>query len=342
MKLLRFFLLMGFLNPTAFALSKDEEVQFFPSYAHWDESRGGWGARLRGWVFEPEEDSLVRKGFIQSLMRFAPPDADQKLFHDRVQAFLVDSEESKTVRVSWGTGPLRKIRSGEEGELKWNDFTWQTPGVKEGATIPVRLTDRDRSFEGRVHLIGPEGLTVITDIDDTIKISSVTSRNELLANTFFRPWRAVPGMAHLYQEWAKAGAVFHYVSNSPWPLEAELETFLKREGFPAGTMHLRPFSASGSLAESLFNPEGHHKEDVLRAFVEDFPQRQFILVGDSGERDPEIYGGFARMYPDHVGRIFIRRVSADRTDRYERAFAGLVQNKVALFDTPSEITGKTP
>jgi hypothetical protein len=114
MKLFLLILFTVFLNLTAFALSKDEEVRFFPSYAHWDNSRGGWQARLRGWVFEPEQDSLARKTLINSLMRFAPPDADQALFHNRLQAFLVDTEEGKSLRVQWGKGPIQKIRSGKK------------------------------------------------------------------------------------------------------------------------------------------------------------------------------------------------------------------------------------
>lgn len=342
MKFFLFFLLAGVLNPMAFALSKDEEVRFFPSYARWDDSRGGWQARLRGWIYEPEQDSVIRKGLMEGLMKFIPPDGDRGLFHKRLQAFLVDTEENKTLRVRWGVGPLRKIRSGEEGELRWVDFTLAGPETKEGTNRPVRLISRGRTFEGKVLLIGPEGLTVVTDIDDTIKISSVTDRKELMANTFFRPWKAVPGMAALYQQWAKAGAVFHYVSNSPWPLESELESFLAHERFPAGTTHLRPFSARDTLTEALFKPNGHHKEDVLRSLMNDFPQRKFILIGDSGERDPEIYGAIAREFPDRITKILIRRVSTDTAHRYAQAFALIDPEKWALFLTPSEFDGSVP
>jgi phosphatidate phosphatase APP1 len=342
MKLFLFFLLTCFLTPTAFALSKDEEVRFFPSYARWEDSRGGWQARLRGWVFEPEQDSLVRKTLSNSLTRFAPLDADRVLFHNRLQAFLVDTEEGKSLRVQWGKGPTQKIRSGEEGELRWDDFALSGPETKEGTNLPVRLREDGRTFEGRVLLIGPKGLSVVSDIDDTIKISSVTVKEELMANTFFRPWRAVPGMAALYQQWGQEGAVFHYVSNSPWPLETVLEFFLEREGFPPGTTHLRPFSARGTLEESLLKSNGHHKEDVLRSLLNDFPQRTFILVGDSGERDPEIYGAIAREFPNRVTKILIRNITTDATNRFERAFKSVDIEKWTLFQTPFEIDGSVP
>lgn len=338
--LLVFFL--GILSLAAFALAKDEEVQFFPTYAHWQESRGEWEARLRGWVFEPEWNSPVRKTFVKSLLHYAPPDADQKLFAARVHSFLVDTEEHKTVHVRWRKGPLRKIRSGEHGELRWNDFAPRGPGLKEGATVPVRLDSRDRTFQGRVLLIGPEGTSVVSDIDDTIKISSVTVHNELLANTFFRAWRTVAGMAPLYQRWAKEGAVFHYVSNSPWPLETELESFLGNGGFPAGTTHLRPFSTKTLIAEEIFKSENRHKQDVLHALLNDFPHRRFILVGDSGEQDAEIYGELARAFPRQVVKILIRRVTPDIPGRYEKAFAQLDRHLWRLFDEPVQIVSDVP
>lgn len=330
---------MRFMNPTVFALSKDVEVQFFPSYAHWEESRGGWQARLRGWVFEPEKNSLARKALMEWVMEFIPPDGDQGLFHKRLQAFLVDSKEEKSLRVRWGKGPIKKIRSGEEGELTWNDFTPSGRNVREGTNLPVRLISHGRTFEGRVLLIGPKGLTVVTDIDDTIKISSVTMKKELLANTFFRPWRAVPGMATVYQQWAKEGAVFHYVSNSPWPLKTELESFLAHQGFPSGTIHLRPFSARAIVAKSLFNFDAHHKGDVLRSLMNDFPQRKFIFIGDSGEQDPEIYGAIAAEFQNQVVQIFIRRVTPDSPGRYQTAF-GSFNNRWNLFNVPSDLPPK--
>ena len=92
-----------------------------------------------------------------------------------------------------------------------------------------------RRFTGRVQLVEPQGRSVISDIDDTIKITGVGDPQAMLANTFLRPLRPVPGMATLYRQWADRGAVFHYVSASPWQLYAPLADFLAAEQFPAGT-----------------------------------------------------------------------------------------------------------
>jgi phosphatidate phosphatase APP1 len=69
----------------------------------------------------------------------------------------------------------------------------------------------------------------------------------------------------------------------------------------------------------------------------DFPQRTFILVGDSGERDPEIYGAIAREFPNRVTKILIRHITSDVPNRFERAFEYIDADKWTLFQTPSEV-----
>ena len=96
-----------------------------------------------------------------------------------------------------------------------------------------------RQFSGRVQLLEPTGFSVVSDIDDTIKVSQVLDKGELLANTFIRPYREVTGMATQYRQWAKHGAAFHYVSSSPWQLFQPLMNFMETSGFPAGDFHLK-------------------------------------------------------------------------------------------------------
>ena len=77
-------------------------------------------------------------------------------------------------------------------------------------------------------LVPPEGLSIISDIDDTVKVSNVLNKRELLANTFLREFTPIEGMAALFRRWGRAhGAVFHYVSASPWQLQPELQAFLQ-------------------------------------------------------------------------------------------------------------------
>lgn len=105
-------------------------------------------------------------------------------------------------------------------------------------------------------LIPPEGLSIISDIDDTVKLSDVLNKRELLRNTFLREFVPVDGMASLYRHWEEQhDAVFHYVSASPWQLQPELESFLRSTGFPPATFHLKSVrvNALPGSGDSLLN-----------------------------------------------------------------------------------------
>ena len=78
-----------------------------------------------------------------------------------------------------------------------------------------------------------------------------------------------------------------------------------------------------------------HKINHLRYFIFN-TLRSLVLVGDSGERDPEIYGNIARMYPKRVRRIFIRAVKSEKSDdeRFLKAFKDVPREKWLIFTDP--------
>jgi phosphatidate phosphatase APP1 len=81
-------------------------------------------------------------------------------------------------------------------------------------------------------------------------------------------------------------------------------------------------------------------ESLLRLY----PSRRFVLVGDSGERDPEIYGSLARNWPDRIASILIREVGPGEkeTGRYAAAFRELPRKRWRVFREPSELGEFTP
>ncbi|GJJ70652.1 hypothetical protein EMPS_03002 [Entomortierella parvispora] len=186
---------------------------------------------------------------------------------------------------------------------------------------------------GIVNLIDPEGISVISDIDDTIKETNVTAgARVILRNTFLRAMQEVPGMATVYKRWWDRGAAFHYVSNSPWQLIPSLLEFFHTHLFPPGSAHLR---LHDSMLKTYFNraPPGEHKRRSIRELLMDFPDRKFILVGDSGEIDMEIYTEMALEHPGQVVKIFIRDLSKSRS----RAAEVLAQNQAAMAEQEAEL-----
>jgi len=158
---------------------------------------------------------------------------------------------------------------------------------------------------GKILLYPRQGLSVVSDIDDTIKDSQVGDRKELLANTFLRKFRSIDGMADLYRDWAGRGAAFHYVSSSPWQLLEALQTFSDEGGFPDGSMHLRNFRLRDQLLRKLVLRR-NGKVIAIRNLLKALPEREFVLIGDSGEKDPKIYRKICKQYPGRVKAVFIR------------------------------------
>jgi phosphatidate phosphatase APP1 len=136
-------------------------------------------------------------------------------------------------------------------------------------------------------------------------------------------------MAAAYSRWQVQGAAFHYVSAGPWQLYGDLEEFRQAEGFPAGSFHMKLFRVKDSSFFDLFADADRTKLAAIEPLFETFPQRRFVLVGDSGERDPEIYGDLARRYPDLVRAIFIRDVTGEErtAPRYGDAYRGCPEEK---------------
>lgn len=168
-----------------------------------------------------------------------------------------------------------------------------------------------------VNLIEPTGISIISDIDDTIKDTQIKAgARTVLSKTFFESPKCVTGMADAYMAWYSQGASFHYVSNSPFQLMPMLDRFIRDSQFPPGSMHLRD---DGKLISRLVETPGQAKRDAIIDILRDFPQRHFVLIGDSGEIDLEIYTRIAVEYPEQILKIYIRDVTTPTLTELKKA-----------------------
>jgi phosphatidate phosphatase APP1 len=183
------------------------------------------------------------------------------------------------------------------------------------------------------------GVSVISDIDDTIKYSNILNRKALLRETFIENFSAISGMSDLYSGWGKNGAAFHYVSGSPWALAQHLEIFLHANSFPRGSLHLRHVRSRLKDFYRLSKSPDAFKREVIEGILKHFPNRRFILVGDSGEKDPEVYGEIARKFPGQIERIFIRDVAPGHLtpDRQEIVFKDVGRDVWTIFEDAAEV-----
>ncbi|KAI5283734.1 hypothetical protein KEM52_003255, partial [Ascosphaera acerosa] len=159
-----------------------------------------------------------------------------------------------------------------------------------------------------VNLLEEHGVSVVSDIDDTVKHTGITQgAKEMFRNTFVRAPEglAVPGVAEWYQALIRAGAKMHYVSNSPWQLYPQIELFFVLAGLPTGSFHLKRYAG----LQELFEPTLEKKRGALEMLLRDFPARRFILVGDSGESDLEAYTELVLAHPGRVLAVLIRDIT---------------------------------
>jgi hypothetical protein len=335
-------------------IAADEMVVFYPTYAHRTSNEKSWVLHIHGRIFEPEESSTKRAlllGVMRRSFGLSKGEEETATFKERLRAFLVDNERGKTIHIRLGDGNFRAGKSGPNGHFSC-DIVLSKEQVEAvlGADKNDRRTlrfavllpaDDDRQFVGHVLLIEPRGLSVISDVDDTIKVSEVTDRRALLANTFLREYKPVAGMPEVYRQWEKHGVRFHYVSASPWQLHGPISDFIASEKFPAGSLHMKMFRLKDDSALNLLAAQHKYKPEVIAKILNDFPQRRFILVGDSGEQDPEIYGELARTRKEQVARIFIRHIDPQEKmdDRFNAAFKGLPRECWQVFNVAADLNG---
>jgi phosphatidate phosphatase APP1 len=162
-----------------------------------------------------------------------------------------------------------------------------------------------------VHVPGPDAaFGVISDIDDTILETGVQRAATMLAQTLTGSALTrtpFPGAAELYRDLGRSGTnPFFYVSSSPWNLHAFIIEFLRHRGFPPGPVLLRDLLGTAAGREE--------KHDRIREVLELHPGLRFVLIGDSGERDPEIYADIVREHPGRIIAVYIREVRLEPGD----------------------------
>lgn len=330
------------------ALKPDEEVTLFPALG-WQDSGGRWTAGLHGVVFEGGERPKSAAVFGRVLgIDVDELSADEKrIFFRRAAPFFADNERGKRLQAEWDGTMLRFGSSSANGHFSGRFVLPVRRPDGPGGRLTSILQFATAAGERRpvrleVHLLEDAGWSVISDIDDTIKVSEVRDKSALIRNTFCRPFQPVPGMAAAYGQWAEGGASFHYLSASPWQLYPALSEFMQSNGFPAGTFHLKIFRAKDSSALGMFGKQTRYKKMAIDELLDRYPHRRFVFVGDSGEQDPEIYGDIARRRSDQVLHVFIRDVTGERVagTRFRQCFASLSADRWTVFESNAAGAGE--
>jgi phosphatidate phosphatase APP1 len=211
-------------------------------------------------------------------------------------------------------GETLRVTSDEDGYfvLRHRFATPVEPGwlpVRARVTAAPYPISELPSAECRVLIPSPYArFGVISDIDDTILQTYVQNRARMVYLTLvYNPLTrsSFEGTAELYRGLREGGqgAPFFYVSKSMWNLFPLLESFIAHQRLPRGPLLLRQVG--------LFSPRPSvpHKANVISELLDTYPRLSFLLIGDSGERDLDLYLDAARAHPGRIPAILIRNVS---------------------------------
>jgi len=222
--------------------------------------------------------------------------------------FLTVEVPKASVLVGAPSGTV-KVRTDSDGYL---DTVVDEPGLDPG-WHEVELTLRDgTSASASVLVVDPDArVGLVSDVDDTILETGVSRGLEFLRATLLTEVHErtpLPGAASLYR--ALVGGpgpqrpVF-YLSTSPWNLHGMLLEFIALRRFPLGPLLLTDWGPSKGGLFRIGAQE--HKLGVVRRLLAQHPRLGLVLVGDSGQVDPEIYATLAREHPDRILAVYIRR-----------------------------------
>ena len=156
---------------------------------------------------------------------------------------------------------------------------------------------------------------VISDIDDTVVHSQATNFLRMAQILFLHnartrlPFEGVAGFYQALQRGASAAAhnPIFYVSSSPWNIYDLLIDFMAFNEIPIGPLMLRDYDVNFHLRSLLSHQQ--HKQAQIERILTTYPQLPFILIGDSGQEDPEIYRQVVQNFPNRILAIYIRDVT---------------------------------
>ncbi|KAL8941774.1 MAG: hypothetical protein Q9216_002059, partial [Gyalolechia sp. 2 TL-2023] len=200
------------------------------------------------------------------------------------------------------------------------------------------LASENLSATDEIHVTETHGVSLISDVDDTIKHSAIgAGAREVFRNVFIRDLSDlhIDGVKEWYSKMASMGVKLHYVSNMPWQLFPVLSSFLSGAGLPKGSFHLKHYSG---MLQGIFEPVAERKKGTLERIMSDFPQRRFILVGDSGEADLELYTDIVEANPGRVLGVFIRDVTTTAPQGF---FDPVLNGNSAKSNTRSPLTASS-
>jgi len=243
-------------------------------------------------------------------------------------------------------GTAVRAKTDDEGYF---EFTFRPAQQYPAMWVPVELRliapmHKSGPVAGKGSVMvppAPAKFGVISDLDDTVLHTDVTNlvkMARILALSNARTRMPFAGVAAFYRALHNNINPIFYLSSSPWNLYDLLHDFLEFQSIPRGPLLLRDWGISAKE----FLPLSHtdHKLAGIRRILEFYPQLPFILIGDSGQQDPEIYLDVVKQYGERILAVYIRNIRPDLTDRVsaiEKLFKEALIQNISLKLVPDTV-----
>ncbi len=281
------------------------------------------------------KQGLYMKGRVLEEEGISTPAEDATVWQNLRQLYYqFESDEIPRATLSYTINQLKEtIQCNDEGFFEINLRKKDMPGLgnEKWAKIQLRLPDKydndqqEVQVEGEIMVRHPSSrFGLISDLDDTIIVSKATEflekmRIMLLRNASTR--KPFAGVGAFYRA-LEAGPdkeshnpVF-YVSSSSWHLYEMFDHFCNINNIPKGVFLLRELGVDPD--KFIQGSHNSHKLEKIRNILTSFHDLPFILIGDSGQKDPEIYKEVVKEFPDRIKAIYIRDVHPKTSDQRDR------------------------
>ncbi|KAF1949268.1 hypothetical protein CC80DRAFT_484618 [Byssothecium circinans] len=351
--------------------ARPTEVLLIPPYANWTER--GWNVRLHGNVYrqplleQNKIDELANIFLIDTDIKDLPADQQAQARNLTREIFIVQ-QANQNVSFHLEPAPMQGA-SGQPGG--GNAVT--PPGGSQNLTFPYDTTAQG-DFDAFVpiqnvsgggllagnetnnvqrlnvytngtltgnataYLVPPEGITIISDIDDILRVTKIYNPKEGLLNSFARPFTPWMNMPDIYANWSRTlpnNTHFHYLTTTPEQVTRNYMDFIFKT-YPGGSFDTRPLNFSDYKATLSI------RQFLLTKVFETFPKRKFVLVADTSNSDiMKDYPKLAHDYPNQVQCILLRNTSAtDKEDWFPydtSGFEGLNNRSYMFFRIPNDL-----
>jgi hypothetical protein len=337
------------LQPTQLA-ALPTQVLNLPPYGNWTDQ--GWNVRFHGNVYKQPNTStemlnkLANKFLIGVDINQLPPNEQDQARNVTSEIFVVQ-QGKQSVQMNLITGNLVQeitLPYLTTGEGDFDVFQTIRTG---GDIIPGNSTNVVQNFSvyangstlgnATAYLVPPTGISVISDIDDILRVTQIYLPKNGIFNTFAKPFVPWLNMPDIYANWSKSipGIHFHYLTTTPEQATRNYMDYIYKT-YPMGSFDTRPLNFSDTKATFSI------REALLRKVLETFPSRKFILMADTSNSDVmKDYPKMAKEFPGQIQCIFLRNTSATDKDYLPyntKGFKDLDKDSYMFFITPDDLT----